>query len=176
MKTFLSILVLLTITFSTDTLALDPLDFILISDTAELVKTEGIDAIFESKLHELDQKEVVVRGFLFQTSTGKWILSEKPNVKSCCAGSPTKAIQQIFLDGSYNKSDINKAVTLQGKFIIDIQKNQLGSPLQYYRMSPAKKISNSHRRSPFAIISITTLAVLAAATFIRNKRRKNSNP
>ena len=171
MKTFLSVLILCTVIFSNNAWSLERLDFTLISHTAGQFKNEGIDAIFNSDLQKLDQKEIVVRGFLFQTSTGSWILSEKPDVKSCCAGSPAKAIQQIFLDGSYNKSDINKAVTMQGNFLIDIQKDEQNKTTQYYRLSSAKKISNSRRRSPFAIISITTLAVVASAAFIKNKRK-----
>jgi hypothetical protein len=160
---------------SNNVFALELLEFTLLSQVAEKISNEGTASISSSKIQEFHGKEVIVRGFLFQTLDGNWILSETPNVKSCCAGSPSKATKQIFLEGNLSQNDINKAITLQGDFLIGIRRGQENTPLQYYHLSNAKKISNSRKRSPLIIVTVMALTTLAAVSYIKKNRRKNAN-
>lgn len=63
-------------------------------------------------------KEVVIRGFIFQTSEGRMILAGEPNVKSCCLGAPEKIRQQIVLDGDISEFKSNSIVMIEGRFVV----------------------------------------------------------
>lgn len=56
--------------------------------------------------------KATVRGFLYQTKDGDWILSEDPQLKSCCINAPGKMGEQIVLDGEFQPS--GRAVDVKG--------------------------------------------------------------
>jgi len=62
--------------------------------------------------------EPTVRGFLYQTQEGSWIVSQEPNLKTCCVGAAHKADSQIEVEGTFPESAINKAVTLKGDWVV----------------------------------------------------------
>ena len=65
-----------------------------------------------------DLQEITVRGFLYQTSEGQWILSTEPNLKTCCVGSKQKAHKQIALEKSFEGIKADHVIALKGKFNI----------------------------------------------------------
>lgn len=63
------------------------------------------------KISELNlPQEVTLRGFLY-SKEDQWVLSSEPNLKTCCIG---KKGVHVLLDKSFNPSQVNTVVTLQG--------------------------------------------------------------
>lgn len=59
-------------------------------------------------------KEISLRGFLYRSDDGNWILSQEPNLRSCCVGSAKKINSQVVLEGDINEVYLQKAVTIKG--------------------------------------------------------------
>ncbi len=62
----------------------------------------------------LHNQEVMIRGFLYATEDGRWIVSSEPNLKTCCIGSSQKAQSQVILDSTFEEFPSNRAIALQG--------------------------------------------------------------
>lgn len=56
--------------------------------------------------------KATVRGFIYQGSNGEWVLSQEPNLKSCCVNSPAKKDAQIILEGVFEPQ--NRALNITG--------------------------------------------------------------
>lgn len=69
--------------------------------------------LLKQKVDSLDGQKVHIRGFLFK-SRDRWILSEEPNLKTCCIGSKEKIERQIILDGQFDENLINHVIELEG--------------------------------------------------------------
>jgi hypothetical protein len=79
--------------------------------SANSVKFVSFDEI---ALNAYEGELAQVRGFAYQTPQGMWILSEDPQLKSCCAGAPAKAGRQIFLAGEFTSLPKAQAIALKG--------------------------------------------------------------
>lgn len=55
-----------------------------------------------------------IKGFLYLSKEGQWVLSTEPDLKSCCIGSASKRENQIVLLGDFNASTVNRAATVEG--------------------------------------------------------------
>lgn len=64
-------------------------------------------------------ESLAVKGFLFQTKDLRWILSNEPDLRSCCIGSAHKQLSQINLSGDYSAYKINKPLSVRGVFHIE---------------------------------------------------------
>jgi len=56
---------------------------------------------------------LTLQGFLFQASNGEWILSNKPAMKSCCAGTSSKK-SQVALIGDFSHFSTNTLLQVKG--------------------------------------------------------------
>ena len=77
-------------------------------------ENEPISVSFENLSELSSSKEIRIRGFLYQSREGQWILAPEPNLKSCCIGSSHQAAKQIILSGNYNKKKINEVIAVEG--------------------------------------------------------------
>lgn len=91
----------------------------------------------ESELSAYHQKEVTIRGFLYQGEEGNWVIASEPSLRSCCVGAKGKMAQQIVLKDEVIGEKQQRAVTLQGRFYVDPIWNIDGSFKQLYRLDHA---------------------------------------
>lgn len=110
-----------------------------------------------SQFQDVHQSEVRLRGFLFKSPSGRWLLSAEPDLKSCCAGSPLKVSKQVFLDGNYEEEGINKLVEMRGIFTIDLKRNHEGELVQVFALREAILTDEVQQTTPW--ITLLVLAV-----------------
>lgn len=75
------------------------------------------DSLAELK-DKYDKRPVRIRGFLYRSQDGRWVLASEPNLKSCCVGSEAKAMQQIIVDGRFEKQSL-EPVIVEGVFLVE---------------------------------------------------------
>ena len=92
-------------------------------------------AFHELSQQQLDQKHIKIRGFLYQTANGKWILADEPNLKSCCIGK--KAAQQIFLEDFQAPPLSNSVVEIAGFLTFEPSWNSHGKMEKLYVLKNA---------------------------------------
>lgn len=173
MKVYLYIFSTLFLTFFSHSFSFETLPFDTIDAAASMIENEGPASVWNSPLAEYHDREVLLKGFLFKTKDGQWILSKQPDLKSCCAGSPKKVGKQIYLDYSFPQESLNSLVDLQGTFTIDIKKDLQGNTVQVYHLRDVKVLSTPKRLSPLSILAICSFTVLAISFAIRKKRLVN---
>ncbi|MFN0064630.1 MAG: hypothetical protein ACKVOH_00150, partial [Chlamydiales bacterium] len=81
---------------------------------------------------QVSEDKAQIKGFLFATSDGKWVLSQEPNLKTCCVGKPTKSESQIFLEGDFFEYPQNRVLVCQGFLISEQCYGNDGSTYQRY--------------------------------------------
>jgi hypothetical protein len=114
-------------------------------------------------IHEIsDSQEIEIRGFLYQSDKGLWILGAEPNLKSCCVGSAHKASSQIALSGTYQKGMINKILHVRG--ILQRNTTQEGPR---YRMDDVKAIE-PNKSIPWLTLAIVFLIGLFCLLIFNN--------
>ncbi len=80
------------------------------------------------------QQTVTVRGFLYQTSSGNWVLASDPGLKSCCIGAQNRVERQIFIEGNVGSPTPGRVYTLEGQFLIKPVKDSTGQLQQLYHL------------------------------------------
>lgn len=92
-------------------------------------------------ISRLSQQRVRIRGFLFASSSGEWVLSAEPNLKSCCVGSKEKANRQIVIRGGIEGAgEYGHVVQLEGRFIVDPIKDADGRWKKIYALEEVSMV------------------------------------
>jgi hypothetical protein len=99
--------------------------------------------LLQRQFSDFLNKEVQIRGFLYQSLDSKWILSSEPNLKSCCVGSSKKIAHQIAISGNIPQGILARSVTVIGAFSIHPLWNEEGELTQLYTITNAKVIPES---------------------------------
>ncbi len=63
-----------------------------------------------------NNREVEVRGFLYPTQEGQYVLASEPNLKTCCIGTGKKTTPQLKLIEGKDLPTTTRAVTVKGTF------------------------------------------------------------
>lgn len=99
-----------------------------------------------------------IRGFIYKSKDGQWIIDERPNLKSCCIGAEENVKRQVFLDDEIAGLDHNIMVHFKGTLTISPEYLD-GQMISYYHIRHAELIDN-----PFAWGSLAI--VVGVVTFI----------
>ncbi len=119
--------------------------------------------------HTFGQQEIVltpeglvsVRGFLYQTPEGFWVLSQEPDLKSCCKGSKGKVMEQIYLEGGLPIEGSESVVLVSGIFNINPKHNEKGELIQYYSIKePIIKSQTYDMNFLWASAGVIVIAIL----------------
>lgn len=103
---------------------------------AEEIYPLTFDQLGTPALSNVENKQVRIRGFLYQNAQGEWILASQPNLKSCCVGTPSKFHQQIFISNHLSPASTAYVSTIEGIFRIHSH--------NLYRLEQAYLIEESH--------------------------------
>lgn len=117
---------------------------------------------------ESRSQEVLMRGFTYQTSSGQWILSPDPHLKSCCVGATAKAKEQVLLFGDFTSLPKAVAVVVQGHWHI-----RSGQKTKVYVLENAALVDNAP--FPFATVAVGLgfLLIFAGYWLFTNQSRNN---
>src|ERR1700733_9655609 len=108
--------------------------------------------------------EVIVRGFVYETSEGVVVLANEPNLKSCCIGSLANLQRQIVLSGFKPPEKNNRVIAMQGKLYSE---REFG-----YRMEDAAMYQEA--ALPMKTLRfLLIVAILAGVFILRNWRKFN---
>lgn len=71
----------------------------------------------------MDSQQIELRGYLYRDSEGNVVLTDTPNLKSCCVGKPE--VSKTYLSGSFpEKLPVQLSVvrgTLKGENLLDAE-------------------------------------------------------
>ncbi len=112
-------------------------------------------------LTPLDEtSQVELKGFLYKTESGKWVLAKNPNLKHCCIGKIERDKEQVFLDQEFDYAPLSRVVTLKG--ILE------SSPNGYI----LKDAILTERKEGIPFTSVTLFFTMALLLFVFFKKRK----
>lgn len=124
----------------------------------------------ERNLCDYHQKDVQIRGFLYQREDGTLILSSEPNLKTCCLGSKDKISQQVIVESQIAYVPSSRSVTMQGYFSISPKWERDGTMTQLYKLEKAIVIPNSWPISSIVFIGIIVFAGLLIWVLMRKNQ------
>ena len=120
--------------------------------------TKAIIKIGQQELTPDAHDQVTIRGFLYRSQDGKWILAQEPALKSCCIGSKKNVMEQVYINGFEPEITSKNVSEVQGKLIVDPQYDQDGILIQYYTLENGK-ILESDSISPLLMGGFLMAAV-----------------
>lgn len=112
-----------------------------------------------------------VRGFLYQTPSGEWILSTEPHLKTCCAGSQSKVKDQIYLVGILEEASAGSVVEVSGNYKISPQYSLEGALTRYHTIeNPTIHSAEKNLSTLILLIGVMILIGGAITLFFRYGR------
>jgi len=120
----------------------------------------------------LHNREITIRGFLYATQDGRWILSSEPNLKTCCVGSAHKAKDQIFLDSTFKDIPSSGVVQVQGLLMVVPQWDDKQTLLRLYQLKNARTLEEKERNQGFlfGVIGMAFLGILGLLWVFTGKK------
>lgn len=145
--------------------AVEPLNF---KELTELnsYELQNVEIALENYL----DKEVQIRGFIYENDAGQFVLSSKPDLESCCQKKEENIPHQIFLDGDGFKSTGGKTVSVQGFFTLQPVKDKEGNLIELYRLKEPKITHISNTTSWILLGVFALVLVLLGVTYRRSRR------
>lgn len=119
-------------------------------------------SLSELNLEILPNQYVEVKGFAYKKPDGDWILSDEPQLKSCCVGSFSKADSQVHFQTS---SDLPK------EQVIIVQGNLRLEGNRYYLENSNVIIPDNFPSNTLSIAAILLIFSVILLKFVRNLRK-----
>ena len=117
-------------------------------------------------------QEVTVSGFLYPLDHQRCVLAAEPELPSCCVGSGGKMSSQLVISGLPDPVETQKAVTITGKFFVDMKQGEDGAICQVYRLDDARLVPRS-RTSPWITLAGGVVVACGAAGYAVSKRNRS---
>ena len=117
------------------------------------------------------ESTVTLRGFLYKTPDGAWILSQEPQLKSCCAGSHSKVKEQFYLIGEFTDSPAATVAEVTGLFKIEPRYSESGTLIQYYTLHDAVRVTKEMDYTILVWFGVVLLGMLVSVRFFQHWRR-----
>jgi hypothetical protein len=107
--------------------------------------------------------QVTLKGFLYQTNEGQWILYKNPHLKSCCVGRIDRD-SPIFLEGDFSIYSKQQLMTVKGRLRTELAflQNSL------YEKKLLSEIEISEQKS-FPIYSFLILGSALCIFFLKKR-------
>lgn len=107
--------------------------------TFEMLSNHSLNPSF----YELEDKEISIKGFYYESNRGESYLASQPNLKSCCVGSIDKLDRQVLLEKHFILPK-SKAVTLRGVLKTSPTYNEQGDLLSIYSLKNPVIVQEGH--------------------------------
>lgn len=124
-------------------------------------------------LNHADGKVVEIRGFLYEDKQGKKILSNEPNLRTCCVGAKSKRKKQILVTGKIGSFSPQYPITLQGLFYIAEEAKEDGNstqPLYQIENAVVIRVENNTGKKTSLFMLLTAISVGALFCVFRLRR------
>lgn len=134
-------------------------------ETKTTKPTQEGRVICNTPIHSLDNEPVILKGFLYQTQDGKWLLSQTPNAKHCCIQNLEQETSSIYvaIKEDFTNSFSGQAVTLKGVL------------KPYFNTYILEKPTFEHSKKHLPFFSLSWLLLgIVIILFILIKRKKSS--
>ncbi|MEC7839259.1 MAG: hypothetical protein VX777_04375 [Chlamydiota bacterium] len=139
--------------------------FILICEVSTATELINFD-----NLSEHHNKEVLIRGFYYNSSDKRGVISSQPNLKTCCVGSPKQWKYQIFTDHIALSNNSSKAMTFKGELEYSPRYDQEGNKVGLYYLKNASILPEDTQ--PPLITWIIGIFFIVLGSIIAFKKRK----
>lgn len=127
-----------------------------------------LDLMDEEELTALSGSTVRVKGFAYKTEEGRWILSDRPNLKCCCVGNEKNIRSQVVVADPFEMENTSRPVTLEGTIAFDPKISE-GKLVQYTKLSGAQLVEEPADSSFFWMLGALAAAV-CIGLWIRRKQ------
>lgn len=137
------------------------------ADACDLTE-KGIESL-QARYANWNNSRVTIRGFLYQSQEGRWILASSPNLKTCCVGHASKAIKQVTVHGGTLAASPDRVIALSGTFIVEPAFNDQNALTGLFHLKDATMMPQDPRESFPWILLLGLLGT--AGVFVFTVRR-----
>lgn len=159
-----SLLLFLLILCSASVHAIESLSFNQLSQLdnydPEMVRNTLVDYI---------DQEVQIRGFIYQNGDGRFVLSSRPTIATCCQKKQENLPHQIYLVGDLLSSSNGRTVSVQGIFSLAPIRDREGNLTELYALK-WPKITHIESNATWVFFGAALGAILLLAYWRRSRK------
>lgn len=155
------------------------LTLIILAAAAPLSASEPAPLTFQDlenkeTVERCDRRYVEVKGFLYKTKGGDYVLASSPNLKTCCTGSKENVRKQIYPTGDLPFHPSRRSVKLRGTFKVKPRKDDAGNLKKLYHLENSSLIMKESPAVPTSLMTIGAIAISSVLLCFARKRRQLS--
>ncbi|MDP1836227.1 MAG: hypothetical protein Q8K75_09935 [Chlamydiales bacterium] len=110
-------------------------------------------------------EETTLRGFLYKSIDGRWVLSDQPDLKTCCVGTSNHILKQVTLLGTFDAPSPSSVVVVKGIFSIEPNYNDKGELTSLLYLKESKLVDEPSQATSFPL-SFIVGSLLAMGLFV----------
>lgn len=129
----------------------------------------------ESEFAPYHNQPVTLRGFLYKSQDERWILSARPNLKTCCVGSEANILSQVEVHGQSLSASPDKVVALHGVFRIKPSVVQNRLEALYYLSDAEITVDNTSMSIGGVLLGILGALGVCVVVVVFSKKTKSTS-